>query len=328
MRLLDSVKSELSEEWSEFEALMASVLHSEFGLLEKINTYLLDNAGKKLRPLLALAAASAAGKCTEGVVTCAAAAELMHTATLLHDDVVDESDLRRGAPTVRSLFSPGTSVLMGDYWLSKAVNLLSGLGNLRIISLFSRTIEDLASGELLQMEKASSLDASEEDYMEIIRCKTASLFVSAVESAAIASGASEEYVSALGRYALKLGLLFQIRDDILDYGSSSDTGKDTDCDISERKITLPLLCVFDAVPGSREKITAGMDGIDISDPSSETTRRIVREVKRFVLENGGIEAARKKMRRLADEALEALDILPEGRYRHLLCDVTEALVSN
>lgn len=328
MGLLDSVKSELVAEWEDFEALMASTLRSDCGLLEKINKYLLDNSGKKLRPLLALAAASAAGRCTEAAVTCAAVSELMHTATLLHDDVVDESDLRRGAPTVRSLFSTGTSVLMGDYWLSKAVNLLVGLGNLRIMRLFSVTIEDLASGELLQMEKASSLDTSEQDYMEIIRCKTASLFVSSVESAAIASGASEESVSALGRYALKLGLLFQIRDDILDYDSSVKTGKDADCDISERKITLPLLCAFEAVAGSRERITARMSEIDVSDPSSEANRRIVREVKDFVMNNGGIEAARKKMRLLADEAAAALDVLPEGGYRSFLYNVTEALVGN
>jgi len=326
MGLLDSVKSELSEEWEGFEAMMASVLRSECGLLEKINSYLLDNSGKKLRPLLALAAASAAGQCGEAAIACAAASELMHTATLLHDDVVDESDLRRGAPTVRSIFSPGASVLMGDYWLSKSVRLLIGLGDLRIMGLFCKTIEDLSSGELLQMEKASSLDTTEEDYMEIIRCKTASLFVSAVESAVIASGAPESSVSALGRYAYKLGLLFQVRDDILDYDTSSNTGKDTDCDLSERKITLPLLCAFDAVPGSREKITARMREIDISDPSSEPNRRIVREVKDFVLGSGGIDAARIKMRRLADEAAAALVVLPESRYRHFLGDVTEALV--
>jgi len=314
MGLLDSIKEELSGEWESFERMMLSSLDSDYTLLNRINGYLLENSGKKLRPMLALLAAGAGGEINGDVLTCAAVAEIMHTATLLHDDVVDESDMRRGSLTVRSLFSPGASVLMGDYWLSKSVHLLVKMGDMRIMGLFCQTIEDLATGEMLQMEKAESLDTAESDYLEIIRCKTASLFVSAVESAAIASGAPETAVGALHDYALNLGLLFQMRDDILDYSSSDAIGKDSDCDISERKITLPLLCAFENAPSEKEKIIKMMSSGDA-----------VRQVKSFVLENGGIASAGKKMALLSSKAKDSIKILPENKFRQYLCAIVDAL---
>lgn len=329
MGLAESIKAELSSEWHSFEALMVSALSSDIPLLNKINGYLLDNSGKKLRPLLALVSAAACcPRVSDASITCAAAAEMMHTATLLHDDVVDESEMRRGSLTVRSLFSPGASVLMGDYWLSKAVNLLVGLGNLEIMGLFSKTIEDLASGEMLQMEKAQKLDTTEKDYFEIIRCKTASLFVSSVVSAAIAGGAAGIYVDALREYAVKLGLLFQVRDDILDYSETAAIGKDADCDIAERKITLPLLCAFENAPEGREEICRIMYGIDPSDSSTAHNGGLISQVKAFVLGNDGIALARRKMKHLCSEAVEALDALPESRYKHYLVSIAEALLLN
>lgn len=329
MHPTDTIKSDLAAQWHAFEAVMVSSLHSDIGLLNKINDYLLDKAGKQLRPLLALVSAAAgSGSVNDASITCAAAAEMMHTATLLHDDVVDESDMRRGALTVRSLFSPGASVLMGDYWLSKVVNLLVGLGDMKIMSLFAKTIEDLASGEMLQMEKAQSLDTTEKDYLEIIRCKTASLFVSSIVSAAIASGAGQNVITALGEYALNLGYLFQVRDDILDYSDTATTGKDTDCDISERKITLPLICAFRNDPGNEQGIKSMMSEIDLSNPACDKNTGIIAKVKAFVLENSGIESARRRMETFREMAVESIEILPESRYRGFLASVAEQLVSS
>lgn len=328
MQLIGSIKESLSSEWHSFEALMASTLHSDIGLLNKINEYLLSNSGKKLRPILALTSAAAvSSKVNEAAITCAVAAEMMHTATLLHDDVVDESQMRRGSLTVRSLFSPGASVLMGDYWLSKVVSLLVGLGNLEIMELFSKTIEDLAAGEMLQMEKAEVLDTSEDDYYEIIRCKTASLFVSSIVSAAIASSADRRYIGALREYALKLGLLFQVRDDILDYSDTSVIGKDADCDISERKITLPLLCAFENAPLRKPEIISLLKDIDITNSQCPRNREIIGKIKTFVQENGGIDSARRKMKELCIQARDSLSVLPEGIYRNYLSQTVEILVS-
>jgi len=329
MKLTESIKESLSFEWHSFEDRMTSVLHSDIVLLNRINEYLLANSGKKLRPMLALASAAACGSgVNESAITCAVAAEMIHTATLLHDDVVDESNMRRGALTVRSMFSPGASVLMGDYWLSKAVNLLVSIGNLEIMSLFAKTIEDLSAGEILQMEKAQTLDTTEDDYFEIIRCKTASLFVSSTVSAAIASGAGHNVINALGEYAHKLGLLFQVRDDILDYSDSSDIGKDSDCDISERKITLPLLCAFVNAPERQREIRSMLGNIDMSDAGNPANGEIIRKVKSFVIANDGIKSARERMTHFSECAIKSLETLPESKYRQYLAAIAEALVSS
>lgn len=325
---LESIRKEISADWESFETLTVTTLHSENELLNTINGYLIDHSGKKLRPLLALCAVASLGKeLNEDTITCASVSEIIHTATLLHDDVVDESDLRRGAATIRSLFSPGASVLIGDYWLSRAVSLLIKIGNMRIMKLFCGTIADLASGEILQMDKAEKLDTSLQDYMEIIRCKTASLFVSCIESAAMTVGADNKQLAALREYALNLGLLFQMRDDILDYCDFEVTGKDCDCDIAERKITIPLLCAFDNAPEEKDKILPLLSGIDVTDAFGEKNRSIIKQIKSFVLENGGIPSAQKKLEELSDNACKSIEILPENNFKGYLCAIPRILIS-
>ena len=328
MLLTESLRKEISAEWESFETLTVSTLKSGNELLNTINGYLLEHSGKKLRPLLALCAAASFGKgINEDAITCASVSEIIHSATLLHDDVVDESDLRRGTPTVRSLFSPGASLLIGDYWLSKAVGLLVKLGNMRIMELFCGTITDLASGEILQMDKADKLDTSLEDYMEIIRCKTASLFVSGIVSAAMTVGADNKQLAALREYALNLGLLFQMRDDILDYCDFEVTGKDCDCDIAERKITIPLLCAFDNAPQGKAGILTLLSAIDVRNADGGKNRAIIKQIKSFVLENGGIPSAQKKLEELSDNACKSIEILPENNFKGYLCAIPRILIS-
>ena len=318
------LRAEISSEWKAFEDLQLSTLASGISLLDKINDYLLSHSGKKLRPLLALASAKAcSGSVNEKVLVCATASEMIHTATLLHDDVVDESELRRGSLTVRSLFSPGTSLLMGDYWLSKAVNLMvEKRCEHSILECFSLTLADLASGEILQMEHASKLDTGFDDYYEIIRCKTASLFVAAVKSAAIAAGASSEQLEALSAFALELGLCFQMRDDLLDYSTSEETGKDVDCDISERKITLPLLCALESCCAEeRSRVLALMNTIE---PGADN-RKAVEAVKAFVLEKKGVEKASEILSARIERCVAHLAPIQDSPSKKILEAVAQKL---
>ena len=224
------VKEYLGAEWTAVQGRIAGSLESDIELLDQTNRSILSHAGKQLRPMLALLAAracSADGHASEATVRYAAAAELLHNATLLHDDVADDSDQRRGVPTIRSLMGPTVSVLLGDYWLVKAMELILGEheADSKVIRIFSKTLSDLAEGELLQLQKAQSGDTVEEDYLRIIYSKTASLFEASCVSAALSVGASEDAVEAMRAYSVALGRAFQIKDDLLDYDGTESVGK-------------------------------------------------------------------------------------------------------
>lgn len=322
MTVIDEIRRELGRECEAVDAIVSDVLVSSNVLLDRINGYLLSNSGKRIRPLLALLTAKAcSGSVNRHAMLCAAASELIHTATLLHDDVVDESDLRRNRPTVRRMFSPGASLLTGDFWLSKAMSLLtSDKLPYGILRNYVRTIEDLSDGELFQMAKADAVDTTVADYYRIIREKTASLFVASVKSAAMASGVSEETVSRMEEYALEVGYGFQIRDDILDYHSSDETGKDSDSDILERKITLPLLCAFrNCGDGNREAYIRGLVGKIDPVAGREGNMGTVAEVRSFVFRYGGIEAAAGVIDSHVRKAVSCLEVLPESASKDCLC---------
>ena len=244
---LNEIKSFLGDDWKKVLEKIDEQLGSDIEVLDSTNRQILSHSGKQLRPMLSLlvARACSAGRITEASVCYAAASELLHNATLLHDDVADSSDERRGVPTIRSVMGASVSVLVGDYWLVKAMEcILSCHTSLdgRVIRLFSRTLSDLAEGEMLQLQKAGSCDTTEEDYRRIIFNKTASLFEVSAVSAAISVNAPAEMEDAVRRYAGSLGLAFQIRDDIFDYAvSSAQIGKPVGVDIMEQKMTLPLL---------------------------------------------------------------------------------------
>ena len=244
----------LGQSWTDFQRCFAESLQTDIPLLEKVNRFILEHGGKKLRPTFTLLTAQALqGACDERVVSCAAASELLHTATLLHDDVADEATVRRGAPTVMALYAPSTAVLVGDFWLSRAMDLIIDHPDKRVLHAFSKCLGDLARGEMLQLERAEKGDTTEEDYRRIIYCKTSSLFEAAMVSAACSVGAGEAETEAIRTYALHIGQAFQMMDDILDYSPELSIGKPTGQDIMEKKITLPLLCLFRKVPASVER---------------------------------------------------------------------------
>ena len=294
--------------------MMETALSSDIALLGKVNSEVLEHSGKQLRPMVSLLVAKALGVPGEDSIRFAAAAELLHNATLIHDDVADESPQRRGIPTVRTLLGPSSAVLVGDFWLAAAVKSLLGASRKeKVLSRFSGTLTSLAEGEMLQLQKAGSADTSEEDYLKIIECKTASLFEVAAVAGAQSVDAPEECVQAAGRYARLLGMAFQIKDDILDYAGSSQLGKPTGIDLKEKKITLPLLGALKDSPREGE------------------VRRMVREIdscpenaaliEAFVAERGGVKYASTRLDEFVDAALQALQALPQTPARGFLEEI-------
>ena len=311
------VKEYLGAEWTAVQGRIAGSLESDIELLDQTNRSILSHAGKQLRPMLALLAAracSADGHASEATVRYAAAAELLHNATLLHDDVADDSDQRRGVPTIRSLMGPTVSVLLGDYWLVKAMELILGEheADSKVIRIFSKTLSDLAEGELLQLQKAQSGDTVEEDYLRIIYSKTASLFEASCVSAALSVGASEGAVEAMRAYSVALGRAFQIKDDLLDYDGTESVGKPLGVDILEQKMTMPLLgALVNAGPQEDNRVRALVKDI-VGHPEHRD------EIVAFVKANGGMEYASERLDFYVNQAVEALAVLPESFEKTLL----------
>ena len=314
------IKEYLGSDWAAVQECISEVLHSDISLLNSTNNSILAHSGKQLRPLLALIfarACAADGKVTEATVRYAAASELLHNATLLHDDVADDSDQRRGVPTIMSLMGPAVSVLVGDYWLVKAMRLILGDSDMdsKVTRIFSKTLSDLAEGELLQLQKAQLGDTVEEDYLRIIYSKTASLFEATCKSAALSVKASDEVVKAAVEYAVALGIAFQIKDDILDYSGTESVGKPLGVDILEQKITIPLLGAL----------------ANASEEKAAEVRKMVRDivghpeyrddVVRFVKENLGLEYAVSRLEDYVAKAVEALAVLPDSQEKSFLAEL-------
>ena len=314
---LRDIKAYLAGPMEEVSALLDASLRSDVALLDATNRSLLSQGGKQMRPVLTLLSAGACGGINADTVHFAAAAELIHNATLLHDDVVDGATVRRGRPTVMSILSGPASVLMGDYWLVKAIRCILDAEHYseRVIRLFAKTLSDLSEGELLQMQKATSGDTTREDYRRIIYSKTASLFESAVLSGAVSAGAPEEWTAALAGYARNLGLAFQIKDDIFDYAGGEALGKPVGIDLREQKITLPLLCALEAVSGEEASAVRTMV-CQISDMPDVAVR-----VRNFVLEHGGVEKAVVEMERYIEEAVFCLEELPSTAEKSYLAEL-------
>ena len=324
---LDTVKLELGEHWNSYVQALKDALAHNNKLLTKLNGYIIDTAGKQMRPMLCLLSAQACGEVSQMSYECAAVCEIIHTATLLHDDVADNGDLRRGVPTVKAVFSPAASVLTGDYWLAKGMNVLINKCNVEILGHFTQALHDLSVGEIIQMEKAEELDTTKNDYYKIIECKTASLFVAAAKSGAISAGAQKEHVEAVAQYAYHLGLAFQMRDDIFDYSPKMDTGKLAGADIKERKITLPLLCAMDAAPEEGDRIRSLINGIETSleknGSISDSEKQIIASVNEFVKKHDGIAKAQEILEHHVKIAVEALSVLPQSNAKERLTQLVQ-----
>ena len=316
-----SIKDFLKEDLDKVNKLMATSLSTDIELLDKTNRAILSHNGKQVRPVLTLlvARACSGGFVTDDTIKYAAAVELLHNATLLHDDVADDSPVRRGAPTVMSILGGRASVLLGGYWRVKGMEdiLASRNSSDKVIRIFASTLTDLAEGELLQLQKAETGDTLEKDYYRIIYDKTASLFVASAAAGAISVSATEERMSAARTYAKCLGVAFQIRDDIFDYEENAEIGKPVGLDLKEKKITLPLLGALAKAGEERGR---------------EIRRKLCRiddhpeyggEIIEFVKSEGGIEYARKRLYEYVDNARIALRPFGNMQEVEMLGEIAE-----
>ena len=315
---VNEIKQFLKPLLERVEAQIDASLRSDIALLDATNRSIREHGGKQLRPMLGLLVGGACGTVNEDTVRFAAAAELLHNSTLLHDDVVDGATERRGLPTIATLLSSPAAVLIGDFWLVRTMqSILDAARNSeRVLRVFAKTLSDLAEGELLQMQKASSGDTTQADYLRIIFSKTASLFEASAVSAAISVEAPDPIREAVGNFARNLGLAFQIKDDIFDYDSqSADVGKPVGIDLQEQKITQPLLCALETVPEAeaaavRQKVVRILDHPELS-----------AEIRDFVLSHNGVALACRKLDDYIGRAISCLDVLRESREKAYLIEL-------
>nr|WP_085997599.1 polyprenyl synthetase family protein [Polymorphum gilvum] len=302
--------------------LILSKAGSNVDLIPEIAKHLIDSGGKRLRPMLTLALADMFGYQGSGHVTLSASVEFMHTATLLHDDVVDESDMRRGKLAARKLWGNQASVLVGDYLLGQAFKMMVDVGSLEALRVLAEASAVIAEGEVMQLGAAKNLATSEASYMKVIEAKTAALFAAAAEVGPIIAGQSAETCAAARRYGMELGLAFQLVDDALDYGgSSADLGKQVGDDFREGKITLPVVVAVER--GSDEdrafwRRCLETDGI--RDGDLEHAIGLLRR-------HGAIEETIARARHYGASAIEALAALPAGRHRDALHEAVEFCIS-
>jgi octaprenyl-diphosphate synthase len=287
------------------------IVEADFGLITEVNAHLFQMQGKMFRPTLLLLADEATGSADTRATSLAAVVELIHLATLVHDDSVDHSVLRRGQPTINSLFSHQISVIMGDYLYSRAVIELVKLDDLEPLRVLSRVTNEMTVGEMRQLLAHEPLQYSEEEYDLLIRSKTASLVSGACEVGALRARPAER--AALRRFGMALGMAFQIVDDLLDYvGDASVTGKPTGSDLREHKVTLPLIAALPRMQaGEREEVDRLMQ-------TAEPSESQIQAVVGAVAEAGGLEYARERALRLAQQADAELDELPDSPGREAL----------
>lgn len=299
----------LREELVVFEKQFKEAVKSQVPLLDRIMRFIVNRKGKQIRPMFVLLPAKLCGSINETTYRAASLVELLHTASLVHDDVVDESLERRGFFSTYALWKTKISVLVGDYLLAKGLLLSLDHSDFRILQLLSDAVRQMSEGELLQMEKSRSLNLSEDVYFEIIRGKTASLLASSCAAGAFSSSQDEVLTEKMRSFGEKVGIAFQIKDDLFDYGLSESVGKPTGNDIKEKKLTLPLIYTLNAVEKKTRK-----EMIYVIKNQNKDPRKVQGIIKK-VIETGGIEYATAKMNAYRDEALTILHEFEDSEVR-------------
>ena len=291
--------------------LILDQLHSRVPLVEKIGHYIISAGGKRLRPLVVLLSARACGADSSEQHTLAAIIEFLHTATLLHDDVVDTSDLRRGRSTANALWGNAPSVLVGDFLYSRAFEMMVALGNMQVMQILANATNVIAEGEVLQLSKVRDANTDEATYMEVIRSKTAMLFEAASHSAAVLAGAKADQVEALREFGDALGIAFQLMDDLLDYsGDAAEMGKNVGDDLAEGKPTLPL--IYTMRQGTEEQAALVRQAIQKGGTDDITP------IREAVTASGALDYTARLAQQHADRAIALLDTLPASEYRDAL----------
>ncbi len=305
---LKDIRTPVAREMTEFERKFRASMKSKVLLLDKIMTYIVKRKGKQMRPLFVFLSAGLSGGIRDSTYRGATLIELLHTATLVHDDVVDDAHYRRGFFSINALWKNKIAVLVGDYLLSRGLLLSVEHGDYDLLTIVSNAVREMSEGELLQMEKARKLDIDEEVYYDIIKQKTASLIASCCAVGASSSGTDEEGIEKMRLFGEKVGMAFQIKDDLFDYGTA-EIGKPLGIDIKEKKMTLPLIHALNQTSVlERKKIIYKIR-------NHNEHKKSVQKVIDFVKQSGGIEYAEQVMERYYNEALMLLEEFPDSKYR-------------
>ena len=304
----------VEEDLEAVNRMIAERLRSDIALINQLASYIINSGGKRLRPVTLLLAAGACQQKTEAHINLAAIVEFIHTATLLHDDVVDDSDMRRGKATANELWGNSASVLVGDFLYSRSFEMMVEIGSMRVMEIMAKTTNQIAEGEVLQLINCGSPDTTEERYLDTIRRKTAKLFESAAQLGAVASNQSSSVEHAMADYGLYLGTAFQLIDDVLDYGTDSDElGKNIGDDLAEGKPTLPLInAMARGTPAQKELLREA-----ISNGGLEYIERVQEAIE----STGSLAYTARRARNEAEKAQRALSIVPESPYKQALMDL-------
>ncbi len=310
-KTLQEIKAPINSEIEDFEKKFRDSVKSKVALLDKIMSYIVKRKGKQMRPMFVFLSAGVSGGITESTHTGASLIELLHTATLVHDDVVDDANYRRGFFSINALWKNKIAVLVGDYLLSRGLLLSVDNEEFDLLKIVSKAVKEMSEGELLQMEKARKLDITEEVYYDVIRQKTASLIASCCAVGASSADQSQEVIDKMWDFGIKVGMAFQIKDDLFDYGNE-EIGKPVGIDIKEKKMTLPLIyALTDASWNEKRKI------INLIKNHSHKPKK-VKEVIEFVKQSGGIEYSVEVMNNYHHQALEVLKYFPDSEYKSSL----------
>ncbi|GAB4471788.1 MAG: polyprenyl synthetase family protein [Thermoflexibacter sp.] len=313
---LEKIQAPIAKEMTEFEKKFRDSVKTNVWILDSVMNYIIKGKGKQMRPMFVFLTAGICGQITEATYRGAALIELLHTATLVHDDVVDDAHYRRGFFSINALWKNKVAVLVGDYLLAKGLLLSIDNQDFGLLKIVSNAVREMSEGELLQMEKARSLDITEAVYFDIIRQKTATLIASCCGVGASSSDASEEVVQKMLQFGEKIGIAFQIKDDLFDYGTA-EIGKPVGIDIKEKKMTLPLIYALNkADKNDKRRI------INLIKNESEKPKKVA-EVIDFVKQSGGIEYTHQVMQGYYQEAEQILADFPDSIYKTSLQDLVK-----
>lgn len=311
MLSIDEIKKPIAADIDAFEERFKSSMQSSVPLLDRITHYIVKRKGKQIRPMFVFFSASICGGITDATHRGAALVELLHTATLVHDDVVDNSYQRRGFFSINALWKNKIAVLVGDFLLSKGLLLSIENHDFKLLRIVSEAVKQMSEGELLQVEKVRRMDVDEPIYYEVIRQKTASLIASCCACGAASAGADEATIEKMRSFGEKIGIAFQIKDDMFDFGTD-DVGKPLGIDIKEKKVTLPLIYSLNNAPSSERKRMINLVKNHNDDPKK------IEQIIRFVKESGGLQYAETQMKKYQEEAFEILNTFPKSDSRESL----------
>ena len=315
----EALQTFLADDMKAVDAVIRERLHSEVVLVRQVSEYIVNSGGKRLRPVLVILSSGCFGYQGRAHHELAAVVEFIHTATLLHDDVVDESDLRRGKETANALFGNAASVLVGDFLYSRAFQMMVSVNDMRVMQILSDATNVIAEGEVLQLLNCHDADIDEENYLKVIRYKTAKLFEAAARLGAVIGGGTPEQEKAMAQYGMHLGTAFQLIDDVLDYsGNSSETGKNVGDDLAEGKPTLPLL--YAMKNGTPEQAAAIREAIEFAGLAQLET------VLKAIQETGALQYTREQAQREIAIAKGALDALPDTQHKSALIQLADFAV--